>query len=154
MNEQKSLSFVVSLEAFSGELLARFPHFLWSPDGRFLARCTDQAIFVYDSQDDFELTADPATEKRGPIKFADGLQGFDWSPRENIISAWIPEKNNVPARLQLIRIPSRQEVRSWAVRDQITLNVAKLQTARSRLHRPIFFRPNIHFAAFFKIFNI
>jgi translation initiation factor 3 subunit B len=97
-----------------------FPHFLWSPDGRVLARCTDQAIFVYDSQDDFELTADPATEKRGPIKFADGLQGFDWSPRENIISAWIPEKNNVPARLQLIRIPSRQEVASknlFSVRD-------------------------------------
>jgi translation initiation factor 3 subunit B len=97
-----------------------FPHFLWSPDGRFLARCTDQAIFVYDSQDDFELITDPATEKKGPIKFPDGLQGFDWSPTESIISAWIPEKNNVPARLQLIRIPSRQEVAAknlFSVRD-------------------------------------
>jgi translation initiation factor 3 subunit B len=97
-----------------------FPHFLWSADGRFLARCTDQAIFVYDSLDDFELITDPASEKKSPIKFADGLQGFDWSPKENIISAWIPEKNNVPARLQLIRIPSRQEVAAknlFSVRD-------------------------------------
>ena len=27
----------------------RFPHYLWSPDGRFLARYTEGAIFVYDS---------------------------------------------------------------------------------------------------------
>merc|ERR1719253_1883281 len=63
---------------------------------------------------------DPATEKRSPIKFPDGLQSFEWSPKEPILSAWIPEKNNAPARLQLIRMPSRQELAAknlFSVRD-------------------------------------
>jgi translation initiation factor 3 subunit B len=97
-----------------------FPHYLWSPDGRFLARYTEGAIFVYDSQDDFEICKDPATEKRMPIKFPDGIHSFDWSPKENILSAWIPEKNNIPARLQLIKMPSRQELAAknlFSVRD-------------------------------------
>lgn len=87
-----------------------FPHFLWSPDGRFLARCTDTSIYVYDSHENFQLCKDPATEKRSPIKFPDGLQGFDWSPKDSILSAWVPEKNNIPARLQLIRMPGRIEL--------------------------------------------
>ena len=36
------------------------------------------------------------------------------------MSAWIPEKNNIPARLQLIKMPSRQELAAknlFSVRD-------------------------------------
>ena len=33
-------------------------------------------------QDDFEICKDPATEKRMPIKFPDGIHSFDWSARE------------------------------------------------------------------------
>jgi translation initiation factor 3 subunit B len=97
-----------------------FPHFLWSPDGRFLARFTETAIYVYDSHDDFKLSTDPETMKQSPIKFPDGLQSFEWSPKDNILSAWIPEKNNIPARLQLIRMPGRYELAAknlFSVRD-------------------------------------
>jgi len=92
-----------------------FPHFLWSPDGRYLARMTETAIYVHDSKCSFETK--PDAKDRKAIKFADGIQGFDWSPKQNIISAWIPEKDNIPARLVLIEVkedskgvPERTEI--------------------------------------------
>merc|ERR1719161_2889213 len=79
----------------------------------------ERAIFIYDSQDDFQLLKDPKTDKRCPIKL-EGLQCFDWSPKDDIISAWIPEKKDSPARLQLIEVPSRKEIAAknlFSVRD-------------------------------------
>jgi translation initiation factor 3 subunit B len=85
-----------------------FPHFLWSSDGRYLARMTETAIHVHDSKHGFECVPDDKGKKA--IKFPDGLQGFDWSPSQNIISAWIPEKDNVPARLVILEIKENSRV--------------------------------------------
>lgn len=43
------------------------------------------------------------------ITFSD-KRDFSWSPSDNIIAYWVPEQQNVPARVTLIQMPSRQEL--------------------------------------------
>jgi translation initiation factor 3 subunit B len=38
------------------------------------------------------------------------LHTFQWSPKDNIIAVWTLEKNNNPARLVLVEVPSRKEL--------------------------------------------
>merc|ERR1719235_1262523 len=70
---------------------------------------TKLQIFIRESATG-EYVKDSSGKKK-PLKY-DGLASFDWSPKQNLISAWIPEKNNNPARLVLIEIPSRRELAS------------------------------------------
>jgi len=86
-----------------------FPHFLWSADGRYFAECNDAAILVRDTET-FELIKDEDGKKR-QLKF-DALHTFQWSPKDNVIAVWTLEKNNNPARLVLVEIPSRKELAS------------------------------------------
>jgi len=86
-----------------------FPHFLWSHDGRFFAECNDSAIIVRDT-DTFDLIKDEEG-KKVRLKY-DALHTFQWSPKDNVIAVWTLEKNNNPARLVLIEIPSRRELAS------------------------------------------
>ena len=44
------------------------------------------------------------------IKVA-GMRDFTWSPSENILAYWVAEDKDVPARVTLLEIPSRNEVR-------------------------------------------
>ena len=41
----------------------------------------------------------------------DGVQQFDWSPTDNFVSLWIPEYQNQPAKVVLMEMPSRVELR-------------------------------------------
>ena len=41
-----------------------------------------------------------------PLHFRD----FSWSPTDNIISYWVPEERDTPARVTLIDIPSRKQL--------------------------------------------
>jgi translation initiation factor 3 subunit B len=41
-----------------------------------------------------------------------GLRDFGWSPTDNILVYWVAEDKDVPARVCLLEIPSRQEVRA------------------------------------------
>ena len=36
-----------------------------------------------------------------------GMRDFSWSPCENILSYWVAEDENVPARVVLMQLPSR-----------------------------------------------
>uniref|UniRef100_A0AAZ3SC57 Eukaryotic translation initiation factor 3 subunit B n=1 Tax=Oncorhynchus tshawytscha TaxID=74940 RepID=A0AAZ3SC57_ONCTS len=36
---------------------------------------------------------------------------FSWSPGDNIIAFWVPEDKDIPARVTLMQLPSRQEIR-------------------------------------------
>lgn len=36
---------------------------------------------------------------------------FAWSPSDNIIAFWVPEYKDTPARVTLMEIPSRKEMR-------------------------------------------
>ena len=42
---------------------------------------------------------------------ADGVHNFYWSPTDNTIAYWAPESDNVPARVSLVEVPSRTELR-------------------------------------------
>lgn len=39
-----------------------------------------------------------------------GIKDFSWSPTDNIMAYWIAEDKDVPAKVSLISIPSREEV--------------------------------------------
>jgi len=43
---------------------------------------------------------------------AEGIHAFEWSPSDSIICAYQEEQGNLPARVVLIQIPSRDEVRA------------------------------------------
>lgn len=102
-----------------------FPHFLWSPDGQFIAECKTLAraappegdgglettITVRETET-FELIKDSQGKKK-TIKY-DGEATFQWSPKDNVIAIWILEKGNNPARLVLVEVPSRIELASRA----------------------------------------
>ena len=36
---------------------------------------------------------------------------FSWSPGGNIIAFWVPEDKDIPARVTLMQLPTRQEIR-------------------------------------------
>lgn len=86
-----------------------FPHFLWSQDGKFYAECNDSAIMVRDTET-FEIIKDEDGKKRS-LKFPE-LATFQWSPKDNVLAVWCLEKDNNPARLVLVEIPSRKELAS------------------------------------------
>jgi translation initiation factor 3 subunit B len=41
-----------------------------------------------------------------------GIRDFTWSPSDNIIAYWVAENKDVPARVVLIEVPSRNEIRA------------------------------------------
>lgn len=96
-----------TLEGKGGEL---FPHFLWSPDGKYFAEMKNETtIFVRDTEN-FEAIKDEKGQARS-LKY-DNLVTFQWSPKDNIVSLWTKEHENNPARLVLVEIPSRKELTS------------------------------------------
>jgi len=88
-----------------------FPHYLWAASGKYFAECNDSAIIVRDTET-FELIKDEDGKKR-QLKY-DALHTFQWSPspKDNVLAVWTLEKNNNPARLVLVDIPSRRELAS------------------------------------------
>jgi len=118
-----------------------WPHFSWSPDGKFFAECCDSAIIVRDCQT-FELIKDEEGKRR-TLKF-ESLSTFQWSPKDNKIAVWTLEQNNNPARLVIVDIPSRVEVASrsrtqveatmhWqSAGDYLCLLVTKLSKTKKR----------------------
>ncbi|KAI8850502.1 eukaryotic translation initiation factor eIF2A-domain-containing protein [Chytridium lagenaria] len=86
-----------------------WPLYKWSHDSKYFARMTPGAngmISVYE-------TPTLGLLDKKSIKI-ENVQSFDWSPTENIISYWTPEAEdgNIPARVTLMRIPSREIVRT------------------------------------------
>eukprot|EP00455_Lapot_gusevi_P049428 TRINITY_DN7004_c0_g1_i2.p1 TRINITY_DN7004_c0_g1~~TRINITY_DN7004_c0_g1_i2.p1 ORF type:complete len:569 (+),score=157.84 TRINITY_DN7004_c0_g1_i2:105-1709(+) len=86
--------------AISKEL--SWPYLRWSHDDQFFARVIENGILVYDTNTVSVLDK--------PIR-ANGVRAVDWSPCANILSYWVPEIENSPARVSLLSIPSREPVR-------------------------------------------
>mmetsp|Transcript_21875 Transcript_21875/g.57057 ORF Transcript_21875/g.57057 Transcript_21875/m.57057 type:complete len:654 (-) Transcript_21875:119-2080(-) len=88
------------------------PVIKWSHDDKYFAKLKDkkpdeehhQGITVF-STPAFEIL-----DKKS-IKI-ENVQGFEWSPTDNIISYWVPEaeQGNMPAKVVLMDIPSRKEL--------------------------------------------
>ena len=86
-----------------------WPAFKWSGGDspgapRFLAHLKPNAISVYASPDMAML------DKRS-IK-AEGVVAFEWSPGDAVLCAYQEEQGNLPARVVLVSLPSREEVRA------------------------------------------
>lgn len=81
-----------------------WPVFKWSHDDRYFARIQQDILSIYETPS-FGLL-----DKKS-LKI-NGVKNFTWSPTQNILAYWVAEDKNVPARVSLIEIPSRNEIRS------------------------------------------
>lgn len=84
-----------------------WPIFQWSHDDSYFARLNENAISVYQ-------TPDMGLVDKKSIKIP-GVQQFAWSPTEAIMAYWTPEVKDSPARVTLIEIPSKREIRQKAL---------------------------------------
>lgn len=81
-----------------------WPVFKWTPDDVFLARMNPDSISVYQ-------TPDMGMLDKKSIKVEE-IQGMVMSPNGNVLAYWTPEIGNNPARVTLIRLPSKEIVRT------------------------------------------
>ncbi|XP_054160454.1 eukaryotic translation initiation factor 3 subunit B-like [Oppia nitens] len=81
-----------------------WPIFKWSFDDKYFARIYADSLSIYETPS-FGLLDKKST------KIA-GIRNFTWSPSQNILAYWVAEDQNVPARVTLIEIPSRNEIRA------------------------------------------
>ncbi|XP_039735597.1 eukaryotic translation initiation factor 3 subunit B [Pteropus medius] len=88
---------------FHCESSAHWPIFKWSHDGKFFARMTLDTLSIY------ETPSMGLLDKRS-LKIS-GIKDFSWSPGGNIIAFWVPEDKDIPARVTLMQLPTRQEIR-------------------------------------------
>jgi translation initiation factor 3 subunit B len=107
-------SFALESTQVSGERTASnptikvdWPVFKWSFDDKYLAKMTpgkNGILSVYE------------TPKMGLIDNksikVDDIQEFFWSPSDHTICHWTPEEGNIPARVALIKIPTREIIRT------------------------------------------
>lgn len=82
---------------------SQWPVFKWCHDGKYFARIGEDSISVYETPS-FGLL-----DKKS-IKI-EGVREFAWSPGANMLSFWVPENKDTPARVTIMEIPSRKEVR-------------------------------------------
>lgn len=84
-----------------------WPIFHWSHDDKFFARLNENAIAVYE-------TPDMGLVDKRSIKLPH-VRNFAWSPTDNVMAYWTPEVNDSPARVSLIELPSKREIRQKAL---------------------------------------
>mmetsp|Transcript_26880 Transcript_26880/g.43881 ORF Transcript_26880/g.43881 Transcript_26880/m.43881 type:complete len:667 (-) Transcript_26880:280-2280(-) len=113
-DSSKDAQAIVVWDVRSGKKMAGFsgikdgtapswPVFKWSHDDKYLARLTQDGLAVYEAPSMRLLD--------GKVIKLDGLRDFSWSPTDNILAGWQPETINTPARVTLIDIPSKKEIR-------------------------------------------
>nr|XP_002130037.1 eukaryotic translation initiation factor 3 subunit B-like [Ciona intestinalis] len=74
-----------------------------SYDGKYFARKAKGVLSVY------ETPSMGLVDKKSIA--IDGISEFFWSPADNMLAFWIPENNQIPARVTILAIPSKKEVR-------------------------------------------
>lgn len=94
----------VKKRSFNADGPRVWPIFKWSHDDRFFARMTaESTLSVYETPS-FGLL-----DKKS-IKVS-GMMDFSWSPTENHLAYWVAEDKDVPARVCILDMPSRNELR-------------------------------------------
>jgi len=94
------------MRAFDFKENPEWPALKWSHDDKYLARMKEDH-----SQISFFSTPSMTLLDKKHLKIKD-VQDFQWSPTDNIISYWIPEDGDQPARVCLMEMPSRTIVKS------------------------------------------
>ncbi|XP_014248728.1 eukaryotic translation initiation factor 3 subunit B [Cimex lectularius] len=92
------------MRSFDPEGPAIWPVFKWSKDDKYFAKIGTDILSIYETPS-FGLL-----DKKS-VKLP-GIKDFAWSPTDNILAYWVSEDENVPARLVLMEVPSRNEVRA------------------------------------------
>lgn len=80
-----------------------WPMFKWSHDDQYFVRQHVDQISV------FETPSCGLLDKKS-IKIQ-GIRSFSWCPTQNILAYWVGQNKDVPARVTLIEVPSRRELR-------------------------------------------
>jgi translation initiation factor 3 subunit B len=91
------------LRGFTGTDTPQWPKLLWSHDDKYFARLAEDAISVYE-------TPSMGLLDKQSLKIP-GVKDFSWSPKQNTISYFVPESGNIPAKVVLLSIPGRKELR-------------------------------------------
>ncbi|KAK7582397.1 hypothetical protein V9T40_013842 [Parthenolecanium corni] len=81
-----------------------WPIFRWSKDDKYFARIGQNLLSVYETPS-FGLLDKKSIQ-------VSGIRDFMWSPSDNVLAYWVAEDKDVPARVVLLEIPSRQEIRA------------------------------------------
>ncbi|CAH0385647.1 unnamed protein product [Bemisia tabaci] len=92
------------MRSFSLEMPAIWPIFRWSKDDKYFARITRNLLSIYETPS-FGLL-----DKKS-INVSD-IKDFSWSPTDNILAYWVAESKDGPARVVLMEVPSRKELRT------------------------------------------
>lgn len=90
--------------SFSPEGSSSWPIFRWSHDDKYFARMGNDMLSIYQTPS-FGLV-----DKKS-IKIP-GIRDFSWSPTDNVIAYWVAEHKDVPAKVTLMEIPNRNEIRN------------------------------------------
>ncbi|KAI5723588.1 hypothetical protein M8J76_008431 [Diaphorina citri] len=90
--------------SFSVEQHSMWPVFRWSKDDKYFAKIEPDKLSVYQTPS-FGLLQNKSLT-------INGIKDFDWSPTDNILAYWVEEDKNTPARVVLLEIPSRRELRT------------------------------------------
>jgi translation initiation factor 3 subunit B len=104
MREQKSPVQIVK---------AAWPLFKWSHDDKYLARISPNGISVYEtpSMGLLDKTSIKVNFSLSNISKVANVEAIEWSPTDHILSFWTPELGDIPARLTLMELPSRNIIR-------------------------------------------
>ncbi|XP_073997164.1 eukaryotic translation initiation factor 3 subunit b [Rhodnius prolixus] len=92
------------MRTFDPDGPAVWPTFKWSKDDKYFAKLGTDVLSIYETPS-FGLL-----EKKS-VKIP-GIRDFAWSPTDNILAYWVSENKDVPARVVLMEVPSRNEVRA------------------------------------------
>lgn len=84
-----------------------WPIFQWSHDDKYFARLNENAISVYQ-------TPDMGMVDKKSMKIPN-VREFAWSPTDSIMAYWTPEVDDSPARVTVVELPSKKEIRQKAL---------------------------------------
>jgi translation initiation factor 3 subunit B len=81
-----------------------WPYFKWSCGDEYFAVTKGESIYIY------EMPSCQLLDKKS-VRI-EGLKGFEWSPSQPMIAYWLAEREQIPARVGLMQIPEKVDVRS------------------------------------------
>ncbi|XP_055386757.1 eukaryotic translation initiation factor 3 subunit B [Condylostylus longicornis] len=90
--------------SFVSENMSSMSMFKWSHDDKYVATMGTNVIHIYETPSFYLLDMKS-------IKIPQ-LMSFSWSPTDNIIAYWVAETEQVPAKVALVYIPKRREIRT------------------------------------------
>lgn len=103
-----------------------WPVFHWSHDDKYLARVQVLESTKGDKKKREVISVYVLPEMRLLNKRSldvPGVQQVMWSPSENILSYWVPERDDIPARVGLMEIPSKRRLREMHIYSVESINM-------------------------------